>query len=253
MLMINGEKGINLQVVVGNVFSWDILLEKKGWKVFDVETKQLFVSRDVQFFEHEYPFINGSIVTYNPTPALFIGDCVLSDDEDECYEGGPRVRGAVNEDQQPAMDDNTGCSDGTCDTREPAQSAAYPVGADSEKAAVTQPAVSEPQLIDERGVVQQRVEQGGSVVREQGDAMGKGMRTKYANVKYRDFVTTVRNNKSPSPPPVIPVTTFPSGMVFTLTHFVDSHNFSQKHRNYIAAISAGNEPNNFKEAMRYEG
>ena len=29
---------------------------KKGWKLFDLETHEIFVTRDVQFFENEFPF-----------------------------------------------------------------------------------------------------------------------------------------------------------------------------------------------------
>ena len=29
---------------------------KKGWKLFDLETKEIFVSRDVEFIETKYPF-----------------------------------------------------------------------------------------------------------------------------------------------------------------------------------------------------
>ena len=30
--------------------------DKKGWKLFDLETKEIFVSRDVEFVETKYPF-----------------------------------------------------------------------------------------------------------------------------------------------------------------------------------------------------
>lgn len=29
---------------------------KKGWKLFDLETKEFFVSRDVKFFEYVFPY-----------------------------------------------------------------------------------------------------------------------------------------------------------------------------------------------------
>lgn len=34
---------------------------KKGWKVFPLDTKNIFVSRDVQFFEDEFPFASPTI------------------------------------------------------------------------------------------------------------------------------------------------------------------------------------------------
>ena len=30
---------------------------KKGWELFDLKTKEIFVSRDVKFFETKYPFL----------------------------------------------------------------------------------------------------------------------------------------------------------------------------------------------------
>ncbi|RVW73678.1 Retrovirus-related Pol polyprotein from transposon RE2 [Vitis vinifera] len=39
---------------------------KKGWKLFDLDTKELFVSRDVKFFEDVFPFGNPSAVNIIP-------------------------------------------------------------------------------------------------------------------------------------------------------------------------------------------
>lgn len=35
---------------------WVILLEKRGWCLYDHDTQQFFVSRDVHFFESQFPF-----------------------------------------------------------------------------------------------------------------------------------------------------------------------------------------------------
>ncbi|KAL6320916.1 hypothetical protein AAG906_010725 [Vitis piasezkii] len=39
---------------------------KKGWKLFDLDTKELFVSRDVKFFEDVFPFGNPGAVNIIP-------------------------------------------------------------------------------------------------------------------------------------------------------------------------------------------
>ena len=39
---------------------------KKGWKVYDLETHEHFVSRDVKFFESEFPYSLSEIVTTTP-------------------------------------------------------------------------------------------------------------------------------------------------------------------------------------------
>uniref|UniRef100_A0A803MMN7 Uncharacterized protein n=1 Tax=Chenopodium quinoa TaxID=63459 RepID=A0A803MMN7_CHEQI len=33
---------------------------KKGWKLYDLDTGEIFVSRDVKFFENEFPFVKGN-------------------------------------------------------------------------------------------------------------------------------------------------------------------------------------------------
>lgn len=81
--------------------------------------------------------------------------------------------------------------------------------------------------------------------------LGKGMRTKFPSAKLHDFVTNTIRNKGPSfsssAPPSSP------SKVFSITHFVGSNRFSSTHRNYVAAITEGNEPKSFTEAMKHEG
>ncbi|XP_021763649.1 uncharacterized protein LOC110728281 [Chenopodium quinoa] len=86
------------------------------------------------------------------------------------------------------------------------------------------------------------------------EALGKGMRPKIPNVKLRDYVThTIRNLSSSTSSQSSLVTSFSSGTVYPITHFIDSHRFSMKHRTYIATITGGNEPKSFKEVMKNEG
>lgn len=40
---------------------------KKGWKLYDLNTQQVFVSRDVMFFEHVFPYYEPSNHNTNPT------------------------------------------------------------------------------------------------------------------------------------------------------------------------------------------
>ena len=42
---------------VKDAFLWDILVGKKGWKVYDLEFGELFVIRDVIFYETIFPHI----------------------------------------------------------------------------------------------------------------------------------------------------------------------------------------------------
>ena len=42
---------------------------QKGWKVYDLETHEIFVSRDVTFFENQFPFHHTKTT---PTPSISI-------------------------------------------------------------------------------------------------------------------------------------------------------------------------------------
>lgn len=84
------------------------------------------------------------------------------------------------------------------------------------------------------------------------EVMGKGMRTKYPNSRYREYVThTIVKKKSPFSSS--PSTSASSGTPYPITHFVNCERFSDNHKRYIAAITAGDPLESFKEAMRYEG
>lgn len=48
-------------IIVGYSFG------KKGWKLFDLDTKELFVSRDVKFFEKDFPFKSPEDTNINPS------------------------------------------------------------------------------------------------------------------------------------------------------------------------------------------
>ena len=58
---------------------------KKGWKVFDLHTREYFVSRDVTFVEHEYPFIQLDKAVHDETPLCRSNEThvPLSADEDD--------------------------------------------------------------------------------------------------------------------------------------------------------------------------
>jgi hypothetical protein len=55
---------------------------KKGWKLFDLESKQQFVSRDVEFVETDYPFVGNLDTTPNITfNSILLDDDVVLDEE----------------------------------------------------------------------------------------------------------------------------------------------------------------------------
>lgn len=85
------------------------------------------------------------------------------------------------------------------------------------------------------------------------DDLGRGKRTKVPSVKLRDFVTTTVRKLSPSHTPSSSTSHHSSGMPYPIAHFVNCDRFSMGHRNFLVAVTAGTEPQSFKEAMKDPG
>ena len=82
--------------------------------------------------------------------------------------------------------------------------------------------------------------------------LGRGFRTKFPNVKHKDFVIHTIFTKSPSLPNNSSPR-HPSGTPYPIAHYVNCNSYSLRYRNFIAAIISGKEPRSFKEAMQDEG
>jgi len=54
---------------------------KKGWRVYDLETRQFFVSQDVVFYENEFPYAGHITEASNPTMMTSYGDSAYWEDE----------------------------------------------------------------------------------------------------------------------------------------------------------------------------
>ena len=83
--------------------------------------------------------------------------------------------------------------------------------------------------------------------------MGRGLREKFPSVKLRDYVTHTVIKKSPSLAPPDPDSHTPSGTPFPIAHYVSCDKFTVKHRNFLAAVTVGVEPQSFKEAVKDVG
>ena len=78
--------------------------------------------------------------------------------------------------------------------------------------------------------------------------MGRGLREKFPNVLYRDFVTHTVFANGPSSDS--PRSNHSSGTPYPLAHYINCDNFSVNYRRFLAAIIKGKEPKSFKEAMK---
>ncbi|MCF8704075.1 DDE-type integrase/transposase/recombinase, partial [Corynebacterium sp. MC-02] len=165
---------------------------QKGWKLFDLDTEEFFVSRDVTFHEHDFPFAEAStedIAPLSPPVAVSIDD---DNDNDQL-----NVPGGDGSAAPPIIPGSTG------DT---------PVG--------------------DNGVVTSAAEQstgtghgptmdGGSAATDQ--IFGRGLREKRPSVLLRDFVSHATNSMSPIS--ILPSSSDSLGTPYSLAHFITFEKF----------------------------
>ncbi|CAH9131016.1 unnamed protein product [Cuscuta epithymum] len=149
-------------VFVGYVFG------KKGWNVFDLETRELFVSRDVKFFEQIFPFASTSSFPNNtPNASLpaalptYYDDHFFLDHLDESHVQTPSTQ-----------------ADSTTPPEGRGQSGDIFTGSGHSNS-----------LEDVHGTSHEETEQ----------ALGRGQRTRIPSVRLKDFVTHTIIKNSPFP------------------------------------------------------
>lgn len=54
---------------------------KKGWKLYDLETKKNIISRDVDFYENEFPFASTVLSSNNDVEKQIPMNTAFDDDE----------------------------------------------------------------------------------------------------------------------------------------------------------------------------
>ncbi|XP_074299960.1 uncharacterized protein LOC141631152 [Silene latifolia] len=194
---------------------------KKGWKLYDLETKSFFVSRDVIFHETEFPF-NSHGATEISSP---MADSISYDEPfDGSLYSDPGPDGAGNS-------THDGSGEATVET--PATDTS-----NSPTGAATDPSSSET---------------GAAVPHETEDTvLGRGHRIRFPNSRLQGYILDTTHSPSPSPsPPSSPTSS--SGTSYHLANYLNCNLFSEKHRNFLAAVTMGVEPPSFKEAIRDDG
>ena len=85
---------INSVLVVENAFLLGTPYGKKGWRLYDLENKEFFVSRDVMFYENIFPFAESEAPTHDV--ALPESRILYSDSLPNTYAGEDASQGATN-------------------------------------------------------------------------------------------------------------------------------------------------------------
>ncbi|KAH7538135.1 hypothetical protein FEM48_Zijuj03G0166900 [Ziziphus jujuba var. spinosa] len=222
---------------------------KKGWKLFDLDKKEFFVSRDVKFFEDVFPFGNPdavNIIPDNIVPTVNVG--IDSDFADFVDDGAdlphPQAQtptpNLIHPDpqthQNPAPHFDTDLDMGL---RE---------GGSAHTEASSAPLSPGPDVVSTAGPDSPELDNPSN---GQAVPMGKGMREKYPSVLLQDFVTHLVVAESPSP--TTPSPQHPSGTPYPIAHYINCDNFSVHYRKFLAAIISNNDPESFKEAMKDVG
>ena len=187
---------------------------KKGWKLYDLERHEFFVSRDVVFDEMEFPFAK-KVSEASPIPVAMEVDSYDELSQSEVI----MDRGSVVQ-----TDDAT-----------------------KEQGAV----------VEQGGGGEPTEQDGENLNAHTEEALGRGHRRPKPSVKLRDYVlynaqsTPDKHNTTLSTGlQAESSTTVPGNILYPITEYVSDAQFSDVHQAFLAAVSAGVIPRNYKEAFK---
>ncbi|XP_021716606.1 uncharacterized protein LOC110684457 [Chenopodium quinoa] len=211
---------------------------KKGWKLYDFETGEIFVSRDVKFYENEFPFVSTSdsldanVGTEGVSHDNVVVDHDFLDDLENVLEvGGSSIDPkSTHAPSTPA----TACDAATTTCATP--HAPHTTAPSVPSTTASSSEAADPSLSSESSLDLDRCQ-----------------RHRHPPSWHRDYVAHTISVSSPSIIPGSPSTPCSSGTPYPLAYFVNCDKFSVRHRVFIAAVDTMVEPRNFKEAMQDEG
>ncbi|KAL2933792.1 Retrovirus-related Pol polyprotein from transposon TNT 1-94 [Bienertia sinuspersici] len=231
-------------------------LGKKGWRVYDLDTCEYFVSRDVKFVENVFPFATPTLGpsdtqldTYFATSPTFI------DDDD--LDGSHNV-----------LDGAVDSSDANAHMHVP-EASTVPAGSTSVEMSPTGPTITTTEHVgrapvsgtdscdtSSRGESSFRGSNGVVCVENEPEVLGRGHRTRIPSTRLKGYVTTntvVRQIDPLTSPSASHTQSCSSGKPFNIACYMDYNKFSVRHRRFLAAITKQKEPTSFKEAVQHPG
>jgi transposase InsO family protein len=207
---------------------------KKGWKLLDLETQEIFVSRDVKFIESVYPFAednHASTNHANQSNEVF-EEIVEEEMHDESHQSHVEIENTRNE------------IGGT--TSE--ELSVVPFPSDTVNESPSPLISSNEEHTDVQMATDTTDEPLSSLVTSDEPLLGRGQRVKQPSVRLQGFVTNTTTRISPSKPS--PSSTVCSGDPYSITHYLNSNKFSLGHRVFLASISQEKEPFTYAEAVK---
>ncbi|GAA0163145.1 hypothetical protein LIER_39533 [Lithospermum erythrorhizon] len=225
---------------------------KKGWKAYDLNTREYLVSRDVVFCETEFPYmnsLNGTVESHVHSNSMNGASECSNDDEIGVHtqDASPVLPRSNNNDSTCTLSshilplENGNVNTSTMSDTEEHELAEQGSGL-STYSPGDQPFLPQDENSGNVASVPQNMDH--STRTSGGDIcdLGRGHRTKTQSVRLRDFVTNTVKIVSPS-----------SGILYPIANSVNCNNFSVRHRHFLAALTAGTEPRSFTEAMGNPG
>jgi hypothetical protein len=198
---------------------------KKGWKLFDLDSQRYFVSRDVKFFETEFPYAHTSEEGATPSvEPVELSPLFVDDNSESSGQVGLSKTDTTNN-VDISLNEMGGASESNNHLSDVLRS-----GSDEDES-------SNSNLNSHALESDDNVEE-----------LGRGHRIKVPSIRLRDHVTHTAQKLSPSLKP--PSSQHISGAPYPLTHYVNCANFSLQHRRFIAAVTAEREPVHFSEAVK---
>ncbi|KAJ3702693.1 hypothetical protein LUZ61_006398 [Rhynchospora tenuis] len=193
---------------------------KKGWRVYDLETREFIVSRDVVFCEDNFPFVS-SISEHGQSQTSVMQENWYSDDAFLVeFESAPKsARESAPASGQEVRESAPASSQDALMSGQEARGSAPASGQDAPVSG--QDALAPSQIVSKR--------------------------SRQPPAKLQDYICyTAQCNPSYAHP----TSTVSSGNPYPIAHYVNCNNFSIAHRKFLAAVTAKKEPEHFGEAMK---
>ena len=205
-------------------------LGPKGWRVFNLETNGFFVSRDVIFHETSFPF-----ATSKPSlPTPIIQPPPASQQFEEIIDTSSPVQ--INNDRGSDLP-----------TTEKAPVETLPES--------TSPVLSSSSPIDENSKIEEDPPNENSLEplpeTSSDELLGRGQRTKVPSIRLKPYVTySARCDINPVLNSIDSTSTSSGTCLYAIANYVFIDGFSPKHTTFLAAITLGDEPIHFRDAMK---
>jgi transposase InsO family protein len=200
---------------------------QKGWRLYDLERKVYFVSRDVIFLENNFPFNDMDA----PVKPNGVGINEFFHRQPQIVDENPDdsgVRGRSEGHEVRAADQLT----------TPPDQQSPPPGCPLDQQS-PQPVPLQQSLITPPPIVE--------------EPLGKGHRIRIPSTRLKGYITNTIQTIAPvtvtcSSPPKRS-----SGTPFPIAYFVNCDKFSVKHRQFLAAVTTWVEPKSYSEAVKHPG